>query len=121
MNTLEARAKAVAARWYAAWNARDIDAIMACYAPEIRHSSPFIKRYNNTDDLELVGIAAVRDYFDRALKRNPTLQFYPKHIAVGLVSFALVYTRMTGDLAVETFAINDNDQIVRSVSHYELV
>ncbi len=64
-------AAAFAKRWYAAWNARDLDAIMACYDANIEHSSPFIKRYNGTDDLSIVGIDAVRDYFRRALERTP--------------------------------------------------
>ena len=111
-------AAAFAASWYLAWNAHDLDAIMAHYAPEIRHSSPFIKRYNGTDDLALVGIAAVRDYFRRALERNPTLRFDPKHITVGLESVILVYTRMTGDLAAEVFFLDGSGKITRSVSHY---
>lgn len=32
--------------WYEAWNAHDLDAIMAHYAPSIEHSSPFIARYH---------------------------------------------------------------------------
>jgi hypothetical protein len=111
-------ARAFADRWYAAWNAHDIDAIMACYAPTISHSSPFIKRYNGTDDVALVGIAAVRDYFARALQRNPTLRFDPMHITVGLESVLLVYRRMSGDLAGEVFFLDDSGLIVRSVSHY---
>lgn len=111
-------ARAFADRWYAAWNARDIDAIMACYEPSIQHSSPFIKRYNGTDDKWLIGIDAVRDYFARALERNPTLQFHPKHVAVGLETVILVYTRMTGDLAAEVFTLSATGRILRSVSHY---
>jgi hypothetical protein len=112
------QAQAFADRWYSAWNARDIDAIMACYDDSIEHSSPFIKRYNGTDDLSIKGIAGVRDYFERALKRNPTLRFDPMHLTVGLESVLLVYRRMSGDLAGEVFFLNAAGKIVRSVSHY---
>lgn len=111
-------AAAFAARWYGAWNARDLDAIMACYDPSIEHSSPFIKRYNNTDDLFIRGLAQLRDYFRRAIERNPTLRFDPLHIAIGLQSIILVYRRMTGDLAAEIFHLNDGGLIVQSNSHY---
>lgn len=111
-------AREFAQRWYAAWNARDIDAIMACYEPAIEHSSPFIKRYNGTDDRWIRGAAAVREYFARALDRNPTLAFHPLHTAVGLESVLLVYRRMTGDLAAEVFTLSARGLIVRSVSHY---
>ena len=111
-------AAAFAQQWYAAWNARDIDTIMACYEPTIEHSSPFIKRYNGTDDKWLKGIDAVRDYFARALERNPTLRFDPMHITVGNESVILVYRRMSGDLASELFVLSERGRILRSVSHY---
>ena len=91
---------------------------MACYDPGIEHSSPFIKRYNGTDDTAIRGIAGVRDYFGRALARNPTLRFDPMHVTVGLESVILVYRRMSGDLAAEVFFLNERGKIVRSVSHY---
>ena len=112
------QARSFAASWYAAWNARDIDAIMSRYAPNIEHSSPFIKRYNNTDDVSIKGIAGVRDYFARALARNPTLRFDPLHVTIGLESVILVYRRMSGDLAAEVFFLGEGNKIVRSVSHY---
>jgi len=110
-----------AASWYAAWNSHNIDAIMAHYALGIEHSSPFIKRYNGTDDTSLRGADVVREYFAMALARNPTLRFDPRHIAVGLESVALTYTRMNGDFAAEIFFLDAAGKITRSVSHYCLV
>ncbi len=112
------QAQAFATSWYAAWNAHDLDAIMSHYDTAIEHSSPFIKRYNRTDDVAIRGIAGVRDYFARALARNPTLRFDPMHVTTGLESVILVYRRMTGDLAAEVFFLNAGNKIVRSVSHY---
>ena len=115
--TLDA-AQRFAASWYAAWNGHDLDAIMAHYAPGISHSSPFIKRYNGTDDVALHGKDAVRAYFGRGLERNPTLRFDPLHLTVGLESCVLVYRRMNGDLAAEIFFFDEAGKVVRSVSHY---
>src|SRR4051794_25881201 len=94
-------ARRFAESWYGAWNAHALDAIMDHYAPSIEHSSPFIKRYNGSDDPSVRGIVAVREYFARALDRNPGLRFDPLHAAVGIESVILVYRRMTGDLAAE--------------------
>ena len=113
-----AQSQAFAVRWYAAWNSHSIDAIMACYDERIEHSSPFIKRYNNTDDVALRGKPAVRDYFARALERNPTLRFDPMFVTTGLESVILVYRRMSGDLAAEIFFLSPDGLIARSVSHY---
>lgn len=113
-----ASARAFAESWYAAWNAHDLDAIMAHYSSAIEHSSPFIKRYDGTDEVSLRGIERVRAYFGRALERNPTLAFIPRHVGVGLESVILVYSRMNGDLACEVFFLDAEGKIVRSVSHY---
>jgi hypothetical protein len=122
-----AQAASFASGWFAAWNNHDLDAIMACYDSSIRHSSPFIKRYNGSDDRELIGLPAVRDYFERALARNPTLRFDPRLIATGLESVILTYQRHShntppgpdgGEPAAEIFFLNDSHKIVRSISHY---
>lgn len=114
-------AQRFASSWYAAWNAHDLDAMMAHYAHDIQHSSPFIARYNDDPACApLRGKAAVRAYFGRALERNPTLRFDPMHVALGVDSVSLVYRRMTGEVASETFHFDAAGTVVRSVSHYGL-
>ncbi|MBS0189974.1 MAG: nuclear transport factor 2 family protein [Phycisphaerales bacterium] len=122
------RANAFAARWYGAWNAHDLPAILACYEPEIRHSSPFIKRYNEAigrgDEAVIAGLEDLGSYFGRALARNPRLRFDGQHLATGLESVILVYRRHShdtppgGELSAEVFFLSPRDRIVRSVSHY---
>lgn len=119
-----------AASWYAAWNARpnaDLPAIMSHYADGIQHSSPFIARFNGTSDPTLRGIDAVREYFGRAIQKNPTpvgggpggpLRFNPMHITVGFDSLILVYRRFTGEIAAEMFVLDGQGKVVRSISHY---
>lgn len=115
-------ARAVMERWYAAWNAQDLPAIMACYDERIEHSSPFITRFNGTDDSTLKGKKAVEEYFGRALSKNPTpagaTRFAPMHLTVGHESVLVVYRRWTGELAGEVFFLNAAGLITRSVSHY---
>lgn len=126
-----ALAASIMSRWYAAWNAGphgDLDAIMACYAESIEHSSPFIARFNRAlgvndgADGTLRGKAEVRAYFGRALTSNPTpagqTRFSPMHLTVGLGSILVIYRRWTGEIAGEVFFLDDAGLIVRSVSHY---
>jgi hypothetical protein len=121
MNVDEVLAKRFAASWFKAWNAHDLDAMMAHYADGIEHSSPFIARYNNDPTCApLKGKAVVREYFGRALDRNPTLRFDPMHVAVGVATVLLVYRRMTGEVAAETFAFDAAGKVMKSVSHYAM-
>ncbi len=132
MSLTKERADEFAARWFHAWNSHDLDAILACYDPAIEHSSPFIKRYNDSvgrgDEPSVRGIADLRGYFGRALERNPTLRFDPMHVATGLESVILVYRRHShdtppeGEVSAEVFFFalpaTGLPRIVRSVSHY---
>ncbi len=121
-------AHAFARAWYAAWNAHDLPAILACYDPAIEHASPFIKRYNDAigrgDEASIKGLTDLGAYFGRALDRNPALRFEPVHLAVGLESVILVYRRYShdtpagGELSAEVFFITGAGKIRRSVSHY---
>jgi hypothetical protein len=123
-------AESFARSWYAAWNAcprPDLAAIMSHYAAGIEHSSPFIARFNGTDDPSLRGIDAVREYFGRAIERSPTpanggpggpLRFNPMHVTIGHASVILVYRRFSGELAAEMFVFDESGKVGRSVSHY---
>ena len=115
-------AEGFARAWFAAWNAHDVERVMALYAEGIEHSSPFIARYavdeRGKQAKAIVGKKAVGEYFARAIERNPTLRFDPMHVTVGLESVILVYRRMSGDLAAEVFVFDEAGKVVRSVSHY---
>ena|SRR5688572_2541305 len=123
-----AEADVFARAWFAAWNAHDLGAILACYDPAIEHSSPFIKRYNEAvgrgDEPSVQGLTDLGAYFGRALARNPALRFDPVHVATGLESVILVYRRHShdtppgGDLSAEVFFLTRAGKIRRSVSHY---
>lgn len=116
------QAAAFAASWYAAWNADDLDAIMAHYAEGIEHSSPFIARFNDSGEPTLRGRDAVRAYFGRALQRDPTppgvTRFKAWKVALGTETVVLMYHRMNGEFAAEMFFLDGENKIVRSVSHY---
>ena len=128
MNQNPADASRFSERWFAAWNAGDLDAIMACYDDAIEHTSPFVARFNagvvggDPRDGTLRGKPGVRAYFARALDTNPTppgvTRFSPMHLAIGVSSVVLLYRRWTGELAGEVFFLSDAGLIVRSVSHY---
>lgn len=123
-----ASAIAFAEKWFDGFNRHDLAAILACYAPSIEHSSPFIKRYNEAvgrgDEPSVKGLTELGSYFGRALGRNPTLRYEPLHVTTGLESVILVYRRHShdtppsGDLAAEVFFLNSEGKVLRSVSHY---
>jgi ketosteroid isomerase-like protein len=62
------QAKSIAEDWIAAWNHRDLEAIMAHYDDEIEFYSPLIAERLGIASGRLDGKAALRDYFARGLE-----------------------------------------------------
>lgn len=67
--------RAIAVRWFAAFNAHDLDALLALYADDAQHFSPKLKvRRPETNGL-VTGKAALRDWWRDAFERLPSLRY----------------------------------------------
>lgn len=107
--------------WLAAFNARDLDAIMAHYAEGIEHSSPTVVRLLGEPSGVVRGKRALRDYFETALAAaGPTLRYEATRVYVGAHGVTLLYDRSGGKLVAETFQFDEKGKIVRAfVAHAE--
>ncbi|MEZ5996675.1 MAG: nuclear transport factor 2 family protein [Hyphomonadaceae bacterium] len=108
-----------ARRYYAAWNARDLEAILALYSDEIEFSSPYIAALGFSPDGVIFGKAMLRAYFERALDRAPALTFTPEALCVGARGHTLIYRNHRGERAAETHELDAAGLIVRADAHYE--
>lgn len=65
----------IAERWFAAFNAHDLEALLALYADDAEHYSPKLKvRRPETGGL-VRGKASLRDWWRDAFDRLPTLRY----------------------------------------------
>ncbi len=106
----------LAERWLAAWNAHDIDRILALYAANARHTSKRVRLLGGSEET-LHGIEAIADYFRRGLERYPTLRFAPKSVSSGPRTVVIEYSRSGVDaeeLTVELLEIDADGLIVHS-------
>jgi len=108
-----------AQRYYAAWNARDIDAIVALYADDIEFSSPYIMALGFSADGVILGKAMLRAYVERALERAPQLTFTPEALYVGARGHTLIYRNHRGERAAEVHEMDPAGLIVRADATYE--
>lgn len=74
----------LAARWAAVWNAHDVDAILAWYAPDGTHRMASGNTYS--------GEHAVREMVERSLRAFPDLAFTVRRAFAGGAEFAIEYT-----------------------------
>lgn len=117
MLTLE-EARRKAAEWMEAWNAHDLERILAHYTEEIEFVSPFAVRLAGAPDGVVRGKPALREYFSRALAAYPDLQFRSHFVCAGAHSFTAVYESVNGLQAVEVFELDEAGRVCRVLAHY---
>jgi len=108
-----------ARRYYDAWNARNVDAILALYAEDIEFSSPYIAALGFAADGVIVGKVMLRAYVERALQRAPELTFTPETLCVGARGHTLIYRNHRGERAAEVHELDLMGLIVRADATYE--
>jgi len=111
--------RALADRWYEAWNAHDLDRILSHYAEDIVFSSPFIAALGVDPSGTVIGKPALRAYWGLALKRFPELRFEPTAALFGSSSVTLVYRAVEGLQAAEVVELGRDGLIVRASAHYD--
>ncbi len=110
----------LAQRWLDAWNAHDVERIMALYAAGARHTSTRVRALDGQD--KTVRGAAIADYFRAALARYPSLRFEPISVSTGPRTVVIEY-RATGldrnEVTVELLELDAHGLIVHSRVYHD--
>jgi len=114
----QAFAEHFAADWVAAWNAHDVDKVLAHYAEDFAMSSPFIIQMAGEPSGTLRGKAAVGAYWRQALALIPDLKFELLSVLAGVNSLTLYYKGPHGRLAAEVFHFGPDQKVERAFAHY---
>ena len=108
----------LADEWFAAWNAHDLDAILAHYADDVEFVSPFVAVLNDDPSGVIHGKEALRAYFARAFERFPDLRFEPLDVLVGVDAVTLSYVSVGGRHSAEVMTLGPDGRVVRVLAHY---
>ncbi|QZP09542.1 nuclear transport factor 2 family protein [Caenibius sp. WL] len=85
-----------AARWAAAWNAHDVEAVLAHFHEEAAFTSPFAAQVMPETGGVLRGKAAIRAYWTAGLARIPDLHFTVEGVFAGVDCLVIAYTNQKG-------------------------
>jgi ketosteroid isomerase-like protein len=107
-----------AADWIDAWNAHDLDRVLAHYQDDFEMSSPKIAQIAGEPSGTLRGKPAVRAYWQKALTLAPDLKFELLTVLAGVGSVTLYYKGKQGRLAAEVFHFSPNHKVARAFAHY---
>lgn len=116
-----AETEGVARAWLRAFNAHDIDRLVALYAEHAAHTSPKIRALHPESGGKLVGPAALRAWWSEALARIPSLRYELTAITAGERSVFIEYVRHADDEAplpvAEVFEIEAGRIVASRVYH----
>jgi hypothetical protein len=108
----------LANQWVVAWNAHDLDLIMAHYEDEVELTSPVAAKLLGKPDGRVVGKANLRAYFQRGLEAYPELQFRLEDVLWGLNSVVLYYANQKGTRTAEFMELSAVGKVARVVANY---
>ncbi|MER2560411.1 MAG: nuclear transport factor 2 family protein [Myxococcaceae bacterium] len=84
---------AVGQAWLDAFNAHDVERLLALYADDCTHTSPKIRALHPETGGKLVGKAALRTWWSDAIKRLPGLRYELVALTANEERVVLEYTR----------------------------
>jgi hypothetical protein len=96
--------------WLAAWKARDLDAIMSCYAEDVDFIAPTVARRWERPDGRLHGKTELRRHFELGLELAPHLTFTEEALLTNPLGYALLYRRENGNRVLDVVELNQQGE-----------
>ena len=111
----------IARAWARAFNAHDVDGILALYAEDATHTSPKIRALHPDTGGKLVGKAAIDAWWRAAIGRTPGLRYEETAITANDERVILEYTRVADGeapmLVAEAFDVKNGLVVASRVFH----
>src|SRR5262249_25827614 len=112
---------AISRAWLEAFNAHDVDALVALYAPDATHTSPKIRAQHPESGGQLVGHAALARWWRDSNARIPGLRYEPTALTADDSRVFMEYLRHAPDTPpmpiAEVFEIRDGAIVASRVYH----
>ncbi|WP_397392860.1 nuclear transport factor 2 family protein [Polynucleobacter sp.] len=107
-----------AQEWLHSWNSHNLDLILSHYADDFEMISPYIATITGDPSGTLRGKKAVGQYWGAALAKYPGPCFDLRQVLVGVQSAVIYYQGISG-MAAETFEVNQEGKVIKSIAHCE--
>lgn len=103
--------------WLEAWNAHDVESVLAHFHDDIRFASPIAAAMIPGSSGVISGKAALREYWTIALKRVPDLRFTIENVFQGVGIVVIEYRNQKGVLVSEVL-IFDGEKVIAGYGTY---
>ena len=110
----------LAEEWIAAWNAHDLELILAHYEEGVELTSRVAAQLLGTPCGKVGGKANLRAYFQKGLAAYPELQFRLEDVFWGVNSVVLIYKNQRGTRTAEFMELTAAGKVARVVANYSV-
>lgn len=104
--------------WIAAWNARDLNAVLAHYADDVEFYSPRIAIVTGKPVACIRGKVALEAYWLKALEDAPEINFRLERVYIGAQSLTIAYLNHRGQHAAQTLVFDEHGRVKLAVANY---
>ncbi|GAA1984762.1 nuclear transport factor 2 family protein [Catenulispora subtropica] len=105
-------------RWAAAWNAHDLEAVLAHFTDDAEFASPVAVQLLPDSDGVVRGKEALRAYWAEGLRRIPDLRFEVLGYYVGVDMLVINYRNQIGRLVNEVLILGEDGLVTRGYGTY---
>jgi ketosteroid isomerase-like protein len=98
---------AFAREWCAAWNAHDVEGVLAHFHEDVTFTSPGAALLVPGSGGRVRGKAALRAYWAEGLRRIPDLHFTVEHVYAGIDALVIQYRNQKGVAVSEVLVFED--------------
>ena len=112
------QAEDLAADWVAAWNAHDLERILAHYADTLEFTSPLVVERLGRPDGTIRTKADLRGYFGAGIAPGSPLQFELIDVLPGVSSVTLYYRNHRGRTVAEIMFLGASGLVEKAAVHY---
>jgi hypothetical protein len=99
--------EAFSTAWAAAWNAHDLDSLLAHFHDDVVFTSPVAARIVPGSDGVIRGKEALRAYWTEGLRLIPDLHFTVERVFAGVSVLVIGYRNQRGNLVDEVLVFAD--------------
>jgi hypothetical protein len=111
-------AQTFARQWVDAWNAHDLDGVLAHFTDDAEFASPVAAQLLPETRGVLRGKDAIRAYWAIGLERIPDLHFEVVDVYTGMDVVVIHYRNHVGGLVNEVLHVNEDGLVMRGFGTY---
>jgi ketosteroid isomerase-like protein len=111
-------AERYAREWAANWQAKNLDAVLSHFSPDIVFRSPLISTVLGKPQASVTGLSELRHYWSTALQAAKEVRFEILNVGVGSDALTILYRNHREDYITETLVFGEDGKVIEGIVTY---